>query len=55
MGQSNWIEAVQIDTDEVTYLVKVSINLAVTMENYDEDHSLDFEANDPNTIQDSEL
>ena len=53
--KNHWIEAVQIDTDEVTYQVKVSINLAVTMENYDEDHSLDFEANDPNTIQDSEL
>jgi hypothetical protein len=53
--EGEWIESVQIDKDEVTYLVKVSINLAVTMENYDEDQSLDFEANDPRTIQDSEL
>jgi DNA-directed RNA polymerase subunit delta len=36
------IEALEVCTDEATYLVKVSTRLANTMENYDEDD--DFEA-----------
>ncbi|MFT7667117.1 MAG: hypothetical protein ACI9O8_001462 [Patiriisocius sp.] len=54
-AKNQWIEAVHIDTEEVIYLVKVSIKLAVTMEKYDVDDYLEFDVSDPNAIQDPEL
>jgi hypothetical protein len=47
-----WIEAVQLETEDTKYLVKVSTKLAVTMENYDEDDYADFKADDPTAVQD---
>jgi len=51
-AQNVWIEAVQLETEDTKYLVKVSTKLAVTMEKYDEDDYADFKANDPTAIQD---
>ena len=51
-AQNVWIEAVQLETEDTKYLVKVSTKLAVTMENYDEDDYADFKADDPTAVQD---
>ena len=49
------VEAVEVLTHDTKYLVKVSVKLALTMENYDEDDYEDFEGNDPEAVQDPEL
>ncbi len=49
------IEAVEVTTEDTKYLVKVSTKLAVTMENYDEDDYEDFDADDPEAVQDPDL
>ena len=49
------IEAVEVDTEDTKYLVKVSTKLAVTMENYDEDDYEDFDTDDPEAVQDPEI
>lgn len=49
------VEAVEVTTDDTKYLVKVSTKLQVTMENYDEDDYEDFDADDPDAIQDPEI
>lgn len=54
-AKNEWIEAVQLDTEEVKYLVKVSSKLAITMKNYDEDDYADYGANYPNTVQDPDI
>jgi len=46
------VEAVQVDTDDTKYLVKVSTKLVKTMENYDEDDYEDYEDDDPEAVQD---
>ena len=51
-AQNVWIEAVQLETEDTKYLVKVSTKLAATMENYDEDDYADFKADDPTAVQD---
>ena len=51
-AQNEWIEAVQLETVDTKYLVKVSTKLAVTMENYDEDDYADYKADDPTAVQD---
>ena len=54
-AKNEWIEAVQLDTEDARYLVKVSTKLAVTMENYDEDDYADFDDDDPDAVQDPEI
>ncbi len=49
------VEAVEVTTHDTKYLVKVSTKLQVTMENYDEDDYEDFDADDPDAVQDPEM
>jgi len=49
------VEAVQVDTEDTRYLVKVSTKLVLTMENYDEDDYEDFDEDDPNAVQDPDI
>ncbi|TJY37854.1 hypothetical protein [Pontimicrobium aquaticum] len=49
------VEAVQVDTDDTRYLVKVSTKLVKTMENYDEDDYEDYDDDDPTAVQDPDL
>jgi hypothetical protein len=46
------VEAVQVDTEDTRYLVKVSTKLELTMENYDEDDYEDFDNDDPEAVKD---
>ena len=50
-AKNEWIECVEVSTDDTKYLVKVSTKLAITMENYDEDDYEGFEDDDPDAIQ----
>jgi len=45
------VEAVEVTTEDTKYLVKVSMKLAVTMENYDEDDYEDFDDDNPEAVQ----
>ena len=49
------VEAVEVNTSDTKYLVKVSTKLAVTMENYDEDDYEDYDNDDPEAVQDPEI
>lgn len=49
------IEALEIKTEDTLYLVKVSRKLEAVMEDYDEDDYEDFDADDPDAIQDPDL
>ena len=49
------IEAVEVTSEDTMYLVKVSSKLALTMENYDEDDYGDFDNDDPEAVQDSDI
>ena len=49
------VEAVQVDTEDTKYLVKVSTKLVKTMENYDEDDYEDYEEDDPSAVQDPDI
>ncbi len=51
-ARNEWIEAVQVDTEDTKYLVKVSTKLVITMENYDEEDYEKFDNDDPDAIQD---
>lgn len=53
-AQNELVEAVQVDTEDTKYLVKVSTKLVVTMENYDEDDYEDYDDDDPEAVQDPE-
>jgi hypothetical protein len=53
-AKNELIEAVQVDTEDTKYLIKVSTKLMKTMENYDEDDYDDFEEDDPDAVQDPE-
>jgi hypothetical protein len=54
-SKNEWIEAVQVETEDTKYLVKVSTKLVVTMENYDEDDYSDYDDDDPDAVQDPEI
>jgi hypothetical protein len=54
-AKNELIEAVQVDTEDTKYLIKVSTKLMKTMENYDEDDYDDFEEDDPDAVQDPEV
>ena len=45
------VEAVEVISGDTKYLVKVSVKLEQTMENYDEDDYEDFESDDPEAVQ----
>ncbi len=50
-AQGESVEAVEVISGDTKYLVKVSVKLEKTMENYDEDDYEDFEDDDPNAVQ----
>ena len=50
-AQGESVEAVEVIAGVTKYLVKVSVKLEVTMENYDEDDYEDFDDNDPEAVQ----
>ena len=52
---NEFIEAVEVTTEDTKYLVKVSTKLAVTMENYDEDDYEDFDDKDPDAVQEPDI
>ena len=54
-AQNEWVECVEVTTEDTKYLVKVSTKLVQTMENYDEDDYEDFEEDDPTAVVDPEL
>ncbi|WP_430409958.1 hypothetical protein [Kordia sp.] len=45
------VEAVEVISGDTKYLVKVSVKLELTMENYDEDDYEDYDDNDPDAVQ----
>ena len=49
------VEAVQVDTEDTKYLVKVSTKLVKTMENYDEDDYEDYDDDEPDAVQDPDI
>ncbi len=49
------VDAVQVDTEDTKYLVKVSTKLVKTMENYDEDDYEDYDDDDPDAVQDPDI
>jgi len=54
-AQNELIEAVEVTTEDTKYLVKVSVKLELTMENYDEDDYEDFAEDDPEAVQDPDI
>ena len=54
-ANNEWVECVEVTTEDTKYLVKVSTKLQVTMENYDEDDYEDFDDNDPDAIQEPDI
>jgi hypothetical protein len=50
-AQGESVEAVEVISGDTKYLVKVSVKLELTMENYDEDDYEDFEEDDPTAVQ----
>lgn len=54
-AQNELIEAVEVTTEDTKYLVKVSVKLELTMENYDEDDYEDFAEDDPDAVQDPDI
>jgi len=49
------IKAVEVVTDDTKFMIKISQNLEVTMENYDETDYDDFDDDDPEAVQEPEL
>ena len=54
-AKNELVEAVEVNTDDTKYLIKVSTKLVKTMENYDEDDYEDFDSNDADAIQDPDI
>ena len=54
-AKNELVEAVQVDTEDTMYLVKVSVKLVKTMENYDEDDYEDYDHEDPGAVQDPDI
>tara|TARA_R110002049_G_scaffold279949_2_gene459120 strand:- start:16770 stop:17093 length:324 start_codon:yes stop_codon:yes gene_type:complete len=54
-ANNEWVECVEVTTEDTKYLVKVSTKLQVTMENYDEDDYEDYDDNDPDAIQEPDI
>lgn len=51
-AKNELIEAVEINTEEVKYLVKIGARLEKVMEDYDEDDYEDYDDDDPEAVQD---
>ena len=51
-AKNELVEAVEINTEEVKYLVKIGARLEKVMEDYDEDDYDDYDDDDPEAIQD---
>ena len=51
-AKNQLIEAVEINTEEVKYLVKIGARLEKVMEDYDEDDYEDYDDDDPEAVQD---
>ena len=51
-AKNELIEAVEINTEEVKYLVKIGARLEKVMEDYDEDDYEDYADDDPEAVQD---
>ncbi len=49
------VEAVEVNTEDTKYLVKISAKLVKTMENYDEDDYEEFEDDDPDAVTDPDV
>jgi len=49
------VEAVEVNTEDTKYLIKVSTKLVKTMENFDEDDYEDFDSDDPEAVQDPDI
>lgn len=45
------VEAVEVVYGDIKYLVKVSVKLEMTMENYDEDDYEGYDDDDPDAVQ----
>ncbi|MGZ0016235.1 hypothetical protein [Yeosuana sp. AK3] len=54
-AKNELVEAVEVNTDDTKYLIKVSTKLVKTMENYDEDDYEDFDSDDPEAVQDPDI
>ncbi|QHI39326.1 hypothetical protein IMCC3317_47360 [Kordia antarctica] len=50
-AQGESVEAVEVISGDTKYLVKVSVKLELTMENYDEDDYEDYADDDPEAVQ----
>lgn len=46
-AKNEWVEAVEVKTEDTTYLVKVSSRLEVSMANFDEDDYSEDEFSEP--------
>jgi hypothetical protein len=54
-AKNEWVECVEVITEDTKYLVKISTKLETTMENYNEDDYEDFDDNDPEAVTDPEI
>lgn len=52
-AKNEFIEAIEIITEDTKYLVKVSARLEKVMEDYDDDNDEGFNDNDPEAVQDT--
>jgi hypothetical protein len=50
-AKNEFIEAIEIITEDTKYLVKVSARLEKVMEDYDDDNDEGFNDNDPEAVQ----
>ncbi len=50
-SKNELVEAIEIVTEDTKYLIKVSAKLEKVMEQYDEDDYENYDANDPDAIQ----
>ena len=54
-AQGERVEAVEVNTDDTKYLVKISAKLEKTMANYDEEDYENYDDDDPDAIPDIEM
>jgi len=51
-ANNEWVECVELITEDTKYLVKVSAKLETTMDNYNEDDYENFDDDDPTAVVD---
>jgi len=54
-AKNEWVECVEITTEDTKYLVKVSEKLEATMDRYNEEDYEDFDDDDPTAVVDPDL